>query len=85
MNYEKYKNTKPYELRSKNPQAWKEYHDEEARLMELFWSDAFASLGIPTNHPKAGKMRSLAWEQGHAYGYSEVYSHLGDIWEVVKD
>ena len=85
MDYAKYKNSLPFFTRKENPEANAAYYAEENRLTELFWTDAFASLGIPLDHPKAAKMRTLAWEDGHAYGLSEVYSHLIDIWEVVKD
>jgi|WetSurSiteA1Bulk_404760.scaffolds.fasta_scaffold00038_57 hypothetical protein len=57
---------------------------EDSRLDGLFWDDAFKELEIPFDHPKSSKMISWAWEEGHAYGYQEVFSKLRDVWELVK-
>lgn len=48
-----------------------------------FWIDAEEELGIPPDHPKIAKMRSYAWEKGHAYGYSDIFNHYVEIWDVV--
>jgi hypothetical protein len=61
------------------------YYQEENNLKEQFWKDAFEKIGIPSNHPKASRMRILAWEYGHSSGYEDIFSHLNDIWIVVKD
>jgi len=61
-----------------------EYHRKDAVLTEEFWKDAFEELGIPKDHPKAGKLRSKAWERGHSSGFSDVFNGLSDYWELVK-
>jgi hypothetical protein len=60
------------------------YHAEQARLDTLFKQDALAEVGL-TNHPKADKAYGLAWENGHSSGLSEVYNHLLDYAELLKD
>jgi hypothetical protein len=40
-------------------------------------------LGIE-NNPKADKMLSIAWEEGHANGYYEVYLHAMDLVELIR-
>ena len=59
-----------------------EYHKEESKLHEEFRRDLFEEFGV-TDHPKADKMYGYAWEKGHAYGFSEVYSYFSDIVELV--
>ena len=60
------------------------YGAEQVWLDSLFWQDSFEELGIPLDHPKADKMQAYAWSKGHSCGYSEVFSELCDIWEVVQ-
>jgi hypothetical protein len=83
MDYSKYKNKVEYY--APYPYTNDAYWAEERRLTALFWSDAFTELGIPADHPKADRMKSAAWEKGHANGHSEVFYELSDLWEVVKD
>lgn len=45
-----------------------------------FKSALLEELGL-TNDPKADELYELAWEEGHAYGYSEVYSCACDMIE----
>lgn len=45
-------------------------------LVELFELD-------PTDR-RTNKMYSLAWENGHAFGYLEVFYHFQDLVEVFK-
>jgi hypothetical protein len=36
------------------------------------------------NNPKADKCFNLAWEYGHAYGYSEVLTYFDELMELIK-
>jgi len=56
---------------------------EDKRLNEEFWKDAFAELGIDSNHPKAGTLKRIAWENGHAHGYSDVFSELINLADLL--
>jgi len=70
----------------------KEWEVEENRLFKGFKADALVEVGL-TNHPKADKAYgmawekayALAWENGHSGGLSEVYNHLLDYAELLKD
>lgn len=82
--YEEVRSTLEQERIKLNKEYQVKYGLETARLNDLFWADAFEELGIQEDHPKADKMRSYAWSNGHGSGYSAVYSALSDIWEVVE-
>lgn len=79
-----YKNKLPYESRSKNPEAYKAYIEEDARVLTKFRADVLADLGL-TNHPKANKLYDLAWERGHSSGYYEVYGNALDLATLLED
>lgn len=49
-----------------------EWNRKEAELFATFKKDLFEDFGIVTND-KREKLFEIAWEYGHAYGYSEVY------------
>lgn len=59
------------------------YNETEQYLESLFWRDAFEELGIPLNHPKADKLKSLAWDHGHSSGYSEVFYWLTELSDLI--
>ena len=59
------------------------YDAESLRLEELFYTDAIEEVGL-TGHPKARQVFNYAWDLGHAYGYSEVVTHLSELAELVK-
>ncbi len=49
-----------------------------------FFDDALSVLGL-TDHPKAAKLRQLAWEHGHAEGFHNVWFYLQEFSELLKD
>ena len=61
-----------------------EYRNEDARLTNLFKKDAFEELGIADN-PKREKLYEIAWELGHADGLSEVWWHMVDLAQLIKE
>jgi len=76
------------EVRTGIERANAEYHNmrkiyerELAERMEEFTKDALAEVGL-TDHPKAAKVFVLAWDQGHAGGYHEVFEKLEDLAEL---
>ncbi len=94
-----YKNTKPWPDRSKLKKspvsaadferkrafdtARDEYRMEEGRLRESFKADLFAEFDVSTN-PKREQAFNIAWDKGHASGYSEIVCEFGDIVELIK-
>jgi len=56
----------------------------DATEHDRFTKDLYAKYGVSDN-PKRDKAYSIAWEMGHAYGYSEVESHFSDIVALIKD
>jgi len=60
------------------------YNEETQKLAQEFEDDLFDEFGVSDN-PKRHKCFGLAWENGHAYGYQEVYSHFSDYVELIKD
>ena len=63
------------------------YFLEASRLDMEFWDDARESLEYKTLLTSAGvqKLESRAYEEGHAYGYAEVYSKLQDLVGFLED
>jgi hypothetical protein len=59
----------------------KMYRDEHGNIPEFFYI-VKKDLGILDN-PKAGKLMSYAWQEGHANGYYEVYSIARDLVELI--
>lgn len=49
-----------------------------------FYQDLLSAFGLKESNLTA-RMYSLAWENGHAYGYHEVYCHFSDLVRVFKD
>jgi hypothetical protein len=79
-----YNNKLPYKLpKSKNPEAWKAYKEEDKRICNQFKQDLFKEFDVKDN-PKADLCFSKAWEVGHAWGYGEVYNHFQDLVELIK-
>lgn len=48
-----------------------------------FYQDLINLFGLEDNEI-SHKMYQLAWKNGHAYGYEEVYYHFTDLVEVFK-
>jgi hypothetical protein len=59
----------------------KMYRDEHGNIPEFFYI-VKKDLGILDN-PKSDKLMSIAWEDGHASGYYEVYLHAMDLVELI--
>lgn len=82
MNFEKYKNNKPYKHNSTDEDI-KAYREESGRLHELFIADLFAEYGV-TDNPKADKCFYLAWQHGHSSGLEEVANYFNEFVELIK-
>lgn len=48
-----------------------------------FKHDALAALGL-LEHPKRDTLYALAYEHGHANGYSEIYYYMESLSELLK-
>jgi hypothetical protein len=62
----------------------KKYGEEKQKLQEEFINDLFEEFGVGDN-TKRHKAFDLAWEKGHASGYSEVYNEFYDLVELIKE
>jgi hypothetical protein len=62
----------------------KQYGEEKHKLHEEFVNDLFENFNVADN-PKRHKAFELAWEQGHAYGFEEVYNKFYDLVDLIKD
>ena len=62
----------------------KQYGEETHKLYEEFVNDLFEEFGV-TDNPKRHKAFQVAWQQGHAYGFEEVYNKFDDLVELIKD
>lgn len=62
-------------LHSGHYKGWAEYDEFKADLLQAY--------GV-TGNPKSDMAFSLAWEQGHSCGYSEVAIVFADLVELIK-
>jgi len=61
----------------------KVYNSAKAEKENEFIKDLFEEFGV-TDNPKKGLCYSIAYDMGHAYGFSEVYSKFSDLVELIK-
>ena len=54
-----------------------------AKKENEFMQDLFEEFGV-TDNPKKELCYSIAYDMGHAYGFSEVYSKFSDLVELIK-
>ena len=63
--------------------ARRAYDAESRALYDLFKSELLKDLGLD-GHPKAEKVFSMAWDDGHSSGsYEDVYNYAGDYAKLV--
>jgi hypothetical protein len=60
----------------------KMYRDERGNIPEFHYI-CKKNLGILEN-PKADKLMSYAWQEGHAHGYYEVYQIARELVELIQ-
>lgn len=59
------------------------YNNEKNKLEAEFVNDLFEMYGVSDN-PKRGAAYAIAYEYGHAYGFSEVDSYFSNIITLIK-
>jgi hypothetical protein len=59
------------------------YHTALAKKEDEFIKDLFDEFGVMDN-PKKELCYSIAYDMGHAYGFSEIYSKFYDLVELIK-
>jgi len=60
------------------------YREEVARLHNLFEEDLYREFDVQDN-PRRENAFSYAWQEGHAYGYREVYVVFSDVVGLIRD
>ena len=78
MDFKKYENKLEYREVSRG-----EYRAEDARLKALFKADLEREEGVEDN-PKRDLLFEIAWDEGHADGYSEVWNHYTALAELIR-
>ena len=58
------------------------YLAEDRAAYEFFKTELLKDLGI-ADHPKAERLFTMAWEDGHSEGYEAVYSRAEDLSELM--
>jgi hypothetical protein len=61
----------------------KVYRTALAEKEREFVEDLFDEFGVMDN-PKKGLCFSIAYDMGHAHGFSEIYSKFSDLVELIK-
>jgi len=59
------------------------HREEQSKIDEKFKIALFKEYDIE-NNPKREKVFSMAWEMGHAEGYSCVEYHFSELVELIK-
>jgi hypothetical protein len=59
------------------------YCDAVDKKVEEFKRDLFEEFGV-TDNPKKDRCYTIAHEEGHSSGFSEVYSEFSDLVELIK-
>lgn len=65
-------------------EAEKAYREADHLVQLQFQNDVLKENGLE-NHPAAYKVYSLAWDEGHANGYSEVASWVEKLADFARD
>lgn len=62
------------------------YREKEGKLHDEFWEDCREEYGYTSFLTEKGwaKLESLAWENGHASGFLDVYYQLGELCEFAE-
>jgi hypothetical protein len=63
---------------------WEKYHEAERQSILNFRQALFDEHGV-SNHPKRNKAFDIAWEHGHASGFTEVANYFADLAELLKE
>ncbi len=61
-----------------------EYNEDVSRLQKLFKHDCLEENGL-LNHPKAEKVWSIAYREGHSGGYNDVNCVMSYLAELLLD
>lgn len=59
------------------------FNIDQQKLIAEFQSDLEEEFMVVGN-PKADKLFGLAWQNGHASGFSDVYNQYDDMVELIK-
>lgn len=75
----------PKLVREKEAEMNKASRELQSKLDGEFWTDAREDLDSSRSYPDAvwSAICAEAYDRGHAYGYSEIYSKLVDITDFV--
>lgn len=79
-----YRTKLPYVNMYQDPSGYDAYHHDQCSLDSEFQEDALEHAGL-TNHPKANKVWSMAWDHGHSAGWSEILYWVVELSTLVKD
>lgn len=75
----KYENTVSYT-------ANREAYNKAQRLIEDgFYNDCCDEFDLDPGKDSSRKIYQKAYEDGHAYGYAEVYNHMVDLCDFIND
>lgn len=81
----RYYNELPFVRKSQDPEAWAAYNMREGVIHRNFRNDLEREFGTDIYPEKVrNKIFYKAWEDGHAYGHSEVLNHYDDLVDFVE-
>jgi hypothetical protein len=78
-----YRTKRVYVSHWQDPEGFKAYQGDIARLEAEFRADLLVEYGV-TGNPKADKCYSIAWEHEHSAGFTEVANYFGELVELIR-
>jgi hypothetical protein len=57
---------------------------EQRRIDEEFYQDCCDELEIDPKAASSEELFQKAYEDGHGFGYQDIYSHLVDLYEFIQ-
>lgn len=65
--------------------ALEAYRKEQKRIDEEFYQDCCDELGIDPKAASSEKLFQKAYQDGHGFGYENIYTHLVDLDAFVNE
>lgn len=72
-----------YKVPDSIPYGTHEYIELAYKLEEEFQNDLASEFGVIGN-PKVNMLYWIAYDKGHAYGHTEVWSHYQSLVDLIK-
>ena len=63
-------------------QLLEQYQQREREIRDEFREACEQETGLDPDHPLANNLWTASWDNGHAYGYQEVWNYYSDYYSL---